>query len=176
MDIEVKMGDLVVTKSPDNLMASGIGSCLVITLYDPKRKIGALAHSMLPNCPPSYTVRDASNPIRKTKDTKHKTYDTISNTQYEVQIGKYADVAIDEMLKRMKFLGAKREDLEAKLTGGANMFAGFESDIGKENFLRAKERLKKEGVKIVGESIGGSIGRSVEFSVASGILTVKVKF
>jgi len=169
MDIEVKMGDLVVKKNPDNLIASGIGSCLVITLYDPKLKIGAMAHSMLPTRPPSRTVRDASNPIRKKKKA-------IRNPQYEVQAGKYVDGAIGEMLKRMEFLGAKREDLEGKLTGGANMFSGFVSDIGKENFIRAKEKLKKEGIKIVGESIGGSIGRSVEFSIASGILTVKVKF
>jgi len=56
------------------------------------------------------------------------------------------------------------------------MFSAFESDIGKDNVSSAKEKLKKEGIKIVGEVVGGSQGRSVEFSVASGIVTVKVKF
>ena len=35
---------------------------------------------------------------------------------------------------------------------------------------------KEEGIKVIGESVGGSIGRSVEFSVSSGIVTVKTKF
>ena len=37
-NIEVEMGDIAVAKGEDNLVASGIGSCLVITLYNPKHK------------------------------------------------------------------------------------------------------------------------------------------
>ena len=72
--------------------------------------------------------------------------------------------------------GAKKENLEAKLVGGANMFPALKSDIGKENVLAAKLILKKEGIRLVGESVGGSQGRSVEFPIASGIVTVKTKF
>ena len=147
-DIDVKMGDVVVTNNADNLIASGVGSCLAIILHDPKRGIGALGHTMLPR----WTMNG------DTRDTK------------------YADTAIDEMLERMIALEATREDVEAKLVGGANMFPAFETDIGKENVLSAKEKLKKEGIKLVGESVGGSVGRSVEFSVASGVVTVKIKF
>jgi len=56
------------------------------------------------------------------------------------------------------------------------MFSAFESDFGKENVSRAKEKLKKAGIAIVGECVGGSQGRSVEFSVTTGIVTVKTKF
>jgi len=41
-NIEVNMGDIAVVKGEDNLTASGIGSCLVITLYDAKQRIGSL--------------------------------------------------------------------------------------------------------------------------------------
>jgi len=149
-DIEVKMGDLVVMKSVENLTTSAVGSCLVITLYDPRLKSGGLAHAMLPS---SSRVRGLDS--RETK---------------------YVDIAIDQMLKRMEDYGAKGEDLEAKIVGGANMFNGLESDIGGQNVLSAKEKLKREGIRLVGESVGGSQGRSVEFSVASGIVTVKIKF
>ena len=142
------MGDVVVTNNTDNLVASAIGSCLMISLYDPKRKIGALAHTML--------ARQTTN--EEGRDTK------------------YVPCAIEEMLERMLALGARREDLEAKLAGGANMFTAFDTDIGKENVLSAKEKLRKEGIKLMGESVGGSIGISVEFSAASGVLTVKTKF
>ena len=154
MDIDVKIAEVAIAKDSDNLSASGIGSCLAIILYDPKLKLGALAHAMLPpHGSASYaTATDG------TRDTK------------------YVDVAIDEMLTKMLSRGAKREDLEAKLVGGANMFPAFKSDIGNENVLCAEEKLKREGIKMIGEAVGGSQGRSVEFSVSSGIVTVKIKF
>jgi len=161
-NIEVYMGDIAVTKGEDNLVASGIGSCLVITLYDPKHKIGALAHTML-------YARRLSFEVYSQKDERRKTNPESPDT-------KYADTAIDEMLKRIETLGAKRENIEAKLIGGANMFSAFESDFGKENVSRAKEKLKKAGIVIVGECVGGSQGRSVEMSIATGIVTVKTKF
>ena len=160
-NIEVEMGDIAVTKGEDNLVASGIGSCLVITLYDPKQKIGALAHTML------YAHR-LSSEVRNSKDERRKVNPESPDT-------KYADIAIDEMLKRLQALGAKRENIEAKLIGGANMFSAFESDIGKESVSSSKNKLKKEGIVIVGECVGGSQGRSVELSIATGIVTVKTK-
>ena len=157
-DIEVKMGGIAVTKDSDNLTVSGIGSCLVITLYDPKLKVGGLAHAMLSPHPRAGADSQIVPKAGENGDTK------------------YVDTAIDEMLRRMKQGGTKREDIEAKLIGGANMFSAFESDIGERNVLSAKEKLKNEGVKLFGEVVGGSQGRSVEFSVGSGIVTVKTKF
>lgn len=161
-DIEIHMGDIAVAKDEDILIASGIGSCLVITFYDPKQKIGALAHTMLP-------ARRLSFEVCNSKDERRK-------TNYESPDTRYADTAIDEMLKRIEAQGVKRENIEAKLIGGANMFSTFKSDIGENNISYAREKLKKAGIAIVGECVGGSQGRSVEFSVASGIVTVKTKF
>ncbi len=160
--IEVHIGKISVAKGNENLTASGIGSCLVITLYDPKRKIGALAHAMLPSRRSSIVTRESSTESQTSNPEQRDT--------------RYVDNAIDEMLKKTEAQGTKKEDIEAKLIGGANMFSAFQSDIGKENVRCAKEKLKKEGIKLVGETVGGSQGRSVEFSVASGVVTVKVKF
>lgn len=157
-DIEVKMGGIAVTKDSDNLTVSGIGSCLVITLYDPKLKVGGLAHAMLSPLPRAGSHSQTLSKSDQGGDTK------------------YVDSAIDEMLRIMEQGGTKREDVEAKLIGGANMFSAFESDIGERNVSSAKEKLKEEGVKLFGEVVGGSQGRSVEFSVGSGIITVKIKF
>lgn len=157
METDVQIGKIAIAKGHEVLTSSGIGSCLVITLYDPKRKIGALAHSMLSNCYPSSVASD-------------------QNTNDESRDTKYIDIAINEMIRQMETQGANRADFEAKLIGGANMFSAFESDIGKENILSAKEKLKKEGIKLIGEAVGGSQGRSVEFSIDSGIVAVKVKF
>ena len=161
MNKEVQMGQIQIGKNEDVLSASGIGSCLAITFYDPKQKIGALAHTMLSARRMMFEVRNSEHERRKnpvSPDTR------------------YADTAIDQMLKKVEALGAKRENLEAKIIGGANMFSAFKSDIAEDNISYAREKLKKLGIAIVGECVGGSQGRSVEFLVASGIVTVKTKF
>ncbi len=146
MDIEVPMGELVVTQEEVNLTTHAVGSCAVIALYDPKLKIAGMIHTMLPH-----------------------THDGQPDA-------KYVDTAIDLALEKMRALGAQSFDIEAKLVGGANMFGLSSSDIGKENVLSAKKKLKEVGIKLIGESTGGSIGRSVEFSVVTGIVTVKISF
>jgi chemotaxis protein CheD len=136
-EIEVKMGEYQVLGSHENLSASGIGSCVVITLYDPRRQIGGMAHAMLPENIPRQ---------------------------------------IEDMLYKMYSLACSHRHIEAKLVGGANMFPGLESEVGLKNISIARRKLKDEGVKLVGESVGGSMGRSVEFCTGSGIVTVKIKF
>lgn len=168
-DIEVQMGDIAVAKDKDNLIALGVGSCLVITFYDSKQKIGALAHTILP-------ARRISSDARNPKDAMPACRHERRKTDCESLDTRYADTAIDEMVKRIEAHGAKREFIEAKLIGGANMFSAFTSKIGENNISYAREKLKKIGIAIAGECVGGSQGRSVEFSVASGIVTVKTKF
>ncbi|MFA4889106.1 MAG: chemotaxis protein CheD [Candidatus Omnitrophota bacterium] len=169
MNIEVPMGELMVTKValakggqttalwPEEVILTthAVGSCAVIALYDPKLKIAGMIHAMLPLS----VVRIPS-----------------SVTEYGSTDAKYVDTAIDLALEKMRSLGAQSFDIEAKLVGGANMFGLSSSDIGRENVLSAKKKLKEAGIKLIGESIGGSVGRSVEFSVATGIVTVKIAF
>ena len=111
MDIEVNMGDIAVTRrSEDDLVTSGIGSCLVVMLYDPKFKIGALAHTMLSD--------------RRVSDLKHDALDETSSSarnwesgcerRHEMRNVKYVDTAIDEMIKKMVTQGANKENIEAK--------------------------------------------------------------
>ncbi len=76
----------------------------------------------------------------------------------------------------MAGLGSQRFNIEAKLAGGANMFGFSSLNIGRDNIESARKKLKEEGIKLIGESTGGSVGRSVEFSVSTGIVTVKIAF
>ena len=180
-DIEVRMGDIMVLEGSQNLITSGVGSCLIITLYDLKLRIGALAHTMLPSKARHNTDYEqsisASLPVgASSSGQKCMVAERVSTKTSDT---KYVDVAIYQMLRRLDAKGAKRGDLEAKLIGGANMFPSFireTDDIGKENVLSAKDKLKKEGIRIVGECVGGSKGWSVEFSPTTGVVTVKVKF
>jgi chemotaxis protein CheD len=158
MEREVTMGEMLVTQEPDTLTASSVGSCVVIMLHDPKHKISAMLHPLLPKSM-------AHQPAHSTQ--------TLFPAQIDVR---YVDIAIEEAVKKMLRMGVRLEDIEAKLIGGANMFGFTDSDIGQDNVKSARLKLKEVGIKLLAESVGGSQGRSVEFSCASGIVTVKIEF
>lgn len=148
VDIEVEIAHSKIARDPDNLISRGLGSCVVVMLYDSKLKIGALSHAVLPH----HKNQEYNNPAR------------------------FVDTAIDDMLHKMIALGCTRRNIEAKIVGGANMFPDVESSIGKDNVLSAREKLKKEGIKITGEATSGTVGRSIEFSTKTGLATVKMMF
>jgi len=150
-EIEVKIGELKVAKAPDKLVALGIGSCVAITFYAPELKVGALAHIMLPDSTKSGPVGSPT---------------------------KYADLAVDRLIEETAKLGSKKKDIEAKIIGGANMFPHLKHapiEVGRLNVEAVREKLKKEGIRLVGEAVGGSVGRSVEFSTAAGSVTIRTK-
>jgi len=89
---------------------------------------------------------------------------------------RYVDAAIDAVLETMLACGAEKKNLEAKIVGGANMFAEFQSNVGRDNVAAAKAKLQAEGIELAGESTGGNVGRSVEFCAASGVVTAKTRF
>lgn len=148
----MRVGEMAVLEGPGTLCASGVGSCVIVTLCDRISRVGALAHALLPTSPHPRDGNSSPGDI------------------------KYVDAAIDAMLERMSAYGAKKKNLEAKIVGGASMFAAFQSNVGKDNIAAAKAKLEAEGIELVGECIGGNIGRSVEFCVASGLVTTKTKF
>jgi len=80
------------------------------------------------------------------------------------------------MLKKLLTLGARKANLQAKLAGGANMHNNTRNKIGDDNVASAKKKLAQEGIPLIGECVGGSQGRSIEFSIVSGIVTVKTRF
>ena len=90
---------------------------------------------------------------------------------------KFADTAIDEMIKEMIALGAKKRNLVAKLAGGAQMFKfSNQNDIlrvGERNAIACKEKLKDVGIRIVAEDTGGNFGRTIELSSEDGSLMIK---
>ena len=47
--INVGMGEYKIASSPILLQTIGIGSCIAVCLYDAKKKIGGLAHILLPD-------------------------------------------------------------------------------------------------------------------------------
>lgn len=144
------MANLKISAAPNILRSSGIGSCLVITIYDIEKKIGGLAHVMLPNS----AEISHTNPHR------------------------FVDKAIEIMLEKMEKSGNPGTDLEAKVIGGANMFKVLSTGpegIGAQNVEAAKKKLAQENIKVAASSTGGNSGRSVEFDLQTGLIAVKTR-
>ena len=135
--IKVGMGDLKVCKAPDNLTTLGLGSCVGAVLYDKTTKVSGMLHCMLPD-----STKIANN----------------------ANIAKFADTGLDELLKQMIALGARKTSMIAKIAGGAQMFA-FSNAV--------KAKLKLLGIPIVASDTGLNYGRTIEFYSSTGVLLVK---
>lgn len=148
--IKVAMADLKVGRAPDTLISYGLGSCVGIAIYDSVAQVGGLAHIMLPD---SLQSRGGENPA------------------------KFADTAIPLLIKNIIQLGALQKRLVAKIAGGSQMFTFSSSNdilrIGERNAEAVRTVLKKEGIKILAEDVGGNHGRTVELILASGIYKIK---
>jgi chemotaxis protein CheD len=90
---------------------------------------------------------------------------------------KFADTAVPALMETMMKDGADPDRLEAKLTGGANMFASSSNPnllpLGLRNVIAVREALRLAGVSLKVEDIGGVQGRSVYFRVADGTVLIK---
>lgn len=149
--VKVGMADLNVLMGTGTLKTTGLGSCVGLTLYDRSKKIAGMAHVMLPS---SDIAREG-----------------------QLNIAKYADTAIPELMKRMRQLGSDLSRLEAKLAGGAQMFAfAANSDtmrIGPRNVESCKEVLDKFRIPIIAEDTGGNFGRTIELLGENGTLIIR---
>jgi len=147
--IEVTMGKGAVTRAPHIISSSGLGSCVVVTLYDAKQKLGGLAHIMLP---------DSSS-----LNGDHPPY-------------KCADTAITTLIKELRTMRATPQYMVAKLVGGAKMFLSsddFGPGIGDQNIISIKRILKRSRIPVIAENTGGNYGRNVEFYLDSGRVMVR---
>lgn len=144
--IKVGMADLKTCISPDGVTTLGLGSCVGIAIRDPGTKIGGLAHVMLPD---STAIRNS-----------------------QLNVAKFADTGIEELVKQMERLGARRSAMVAKIAGGATMFS-FQGrsdmiQIGERNVAASKQKLKQLNIPILAEDTGANYGRTVTFYPETG--------
>lgn len=139
----MKMG-----QNGDELITYALGSCIGICLYDPILHLGALIHIMLP----LNLETGRKNPM------------------------KYADTGIKETLRLMEAKGASRKRITAKIAGGAKMFevsGGNLGNIGQRNIESVHMALKREGIRLLNEDVGGTVARTVLFQTATGQGTIR---
>lgn len=125
-------GEFAITFDEDNLPISTLlGSCVAVMLYDGHKRIKGMNHFLLP----SSCAKGES-----------------------CRFGLYA---METMLNEMYKLGCKKENMNAKIAGGATILHSFSDNIGERNVMFARHFCRSEGIRIVAESVLGKNGRVV---------------
>ncbi len=144
--INVAVAQIQISTSP-SIMRTILGSCIGICIYDKVKKVGGLAHILLPSC-----------------NNKEKPE-------------KYADTAIPLLVKDLYKHGCKKENLSAKIAGGASMFK-FNSNvslaqIGERNIEMTLKLLEENNIPVMVADVGGNSGRVIDFFLEDGRLKVR---
>lgn len=128
-----------------------LGSCVAITIWHPRLRIGGMCHYLLPMC--------------------HS-----KNSQSEPD-GRYADDAMALFMLELKKTGSWPTDYEVKMFGGGDQFpAQFKSgpiSVPDKNINFGLSLLKQHGFTVKAKHLGGTGYRNVIFDVWSGHVWVK---
>ena len=144
----IGIADMKMARDSGTLITYALGSCIGICLYDPMIKLGALVHIMLP----------------------------LNMETGRTNTMKYADTGIRETIRQMEAKGASKARLTAKIAGGAKMFeitGGSFGNIGQRNIESVHMVLKREGIRLLKEYVGGTIARTLSFDVSTGEATIR---
>jgi chemotaxis protein CheD len=153
--ITIYPGELYITKKSE-LITTILGSCISIVLFDEQNSIGGINHYMLPAAPPE------------------------SKKNSVLPITRFGEYAIKTLIQEMINQGASLKNLKAKIFGGSNVLNfSLKKDerkkdaqkkdalIGEENINFARKFLKKIGIPIVSEDVGGVSSRKIFFDTTN---------
>lgn len=133
----------------DVLITYALGSCIGITVYDPRVKVGGLLHFMLP---------DSSLDLNKARETP----------------AMFADTGIPFLFKSCYRLGAEKKRMVVKIVGGANILDNLNYfRIGQKNITALRKIFWRNNVLIDGEDIGGDNNRTIQMDISTGKVVVK---
>jgi len=123
-------------------IATLLGSCVAVCLYDPKLRLAGMNHFLLP-----------SRTVSSGDDT-----DVILAGDYSMEV----------LLNTMLNKGAAKQRLVAKAFGGGTIVTSILMAIGQRNSEFAKEWLEREGIPLTAEDFGGAWSRKVIFTPDGG--------
>ena len=140
------IGEMVLSAdADDHLIAYGLGSCIALAVWDPRVRVGGLAHFMLPSGP-----ANSGSPV------------------------KFIDTGLDTFLRALEAQGAVLNRSTLKAAGAAAMLTvGGGLAIGKRNAETMQSSLTERGLNLTASSLGGNVGRTVQLEVADGRFLIK---
>jgi chemotaxis protein CheD len=125
-----------------------LGSCVAVTLWHPGARIGGMCHYMVP-------TRNAPHP------------DQLS--------GRYADEALELLLREIDRTGTHPQEYQVKIFGGGNQFSGYAAtvDVATRNVEAGLELLGRHGLAPISMHLGGTGHRQVVLEIWNGDVWVR---
>ncbi|KHT50447.1 chemotaxis protein CheD [Vibrio sinaloensis] len=146
--VKVTPGGVYCTQRSDELIATGLGSCIAACVWDETANVGGMNHFLLP----------------------FDNYSQIKSWQPESLVStasRYGIHAMEMLLNALIERGAERDNLQFKLFGGAQML-GRHSMIGAKNVAFILKYVEQEQLKVIAQDLGGLEPRKVMFDPISG--------
>jgi chemotaxis protein CheD len=136
---------------PDTRIVTLLGSCVSITVWCPRLRVGGMCHYMLPS---RGVIPEGAS------------YD-----------GRYGDEAMKLLMNHIWRLDADPAQFQAKVFGGANMFPlqcqRNEMNVGERNIEMALTLLERYEIPIKAKHIGGDGHRKLMLDIWSGDVWLK---
>jgi chemotaxis protein CheD len=134
----------------DVLVTYSLGSCVGVTMYDPRVRAGGLIHCMLP-------------------------FSTIDPEKAVTRPEMFTDTGLTLLLQKLFDLGAEKRTLIVKVAGAARLLdANGVFRIGERNIAVLEKVLEKNGIPIAGEDVGGTVARTMSLHLSSGKTVLKI--
>ena len=127
------------------LVSTLLGSCVAITMFSPRCRIGAVCHGLLPSRREKHHCKGGCD-----------------------EGARYVDCAFRLMLEWFTQLNIDRGEIEVKLFGGSDMFSFREGEhrtpsVGRQNIAKALCLIDSAGLRLQASDLGGSQGRKIYF-------------
>ena len=125
-----------------------LGSCVTVTLWQPRRQIGGMCHFLVPS---RVKIKGANLD------------------------GHFADEAFGLFDQAILRSDCRPEQFQAKLFGGGDMFPQARSslNVGENNITVARQLLKQRGIPLLAEHAGGAGHRKLIFDLANGEVQIR---
>ena len=121
-----------------------LGSCVAVTLWHPRRRVGGMCHYLLPT---------RERPAGQARD------------------GRYGTEAVEMLIQSLRGSGAKASEFECHLYGGADTMPdsiGTKFNVGERNIEQAWNLIEHYGLELQGVDVGDSVPRTVILDVGVG--------
>jgi len=141
------------TSTNGEMIVTVLGSCVAACIRDKSTGIGGMNHFLLP-------IQASS------------TQSTPWPESYLNDDARYGDLAMELLINDIIKRGGRRQYLEAKFFGGAQMFESS-LEIGQRNVAFVREYLTFESISIRSHDVNGRYGRKVYFIPETGDVYVK---
>lgn len=132
--VKLYSGDCYVASSENEMLVTILGSCVAACIRDPLIGIGGMNHFLLPDAGEG-SISDAS---------------------------RYGAFAMEELINGILKKGGRKDRLEVKVFGGANVINNSQM-IGDRNCRFVRDFLRREGLEIKSEDLGGTYPRRINY-------------